>query len=211
MNPLPANRGGVEALVQVSRGLVGVLHSSDARVAVDDADAALRAGLAVVEVTWTTRGAAAVVAELHTRQPEALIGAGSIFTAEQAHEALEAGARFLVGPNFARPVLDVAADRGALYVPGAATPSEVVRVAEAGCPLVKLFPIRELGGIGYLRALLGPLPWLRAMVTGGVSVDEAPAYLAAGAAAVGVGALFAGEATATADRVRRALAALPRP
>jgi 2-dehydro-3-deoxyphosphogluconate aldolase / (4S)-4-hydroxy-2-oxoglutarate aldolase len=184
-------------------GVVGVLRSASAAHALVIADAAAEAGLACIEITWTTPGAADVVRALRERRPELLVGAGSIFDEAQAHEAWEAGAAFLVSPHLAHGVSDVCRSLGALYVPGAATASEVVAATERGHPLVKLFPIAQLGGAEFVRALRGPIPGLRAMVTGGVGPDEVAGYLAAGAVLVGLGSVFGSDADETRRRVAR--------
>jgi 2-dehydro-3-deoxyphosphogluconate aldolase / (4S)-4-hydroxy-2-oxoglutarate aldolase len=183
------------------RGVVGVLRSDDAARATAQAEAAIDAGLACVEITWTTPGAADVVRDLRERHPRLLLGAGSVFDDEQAAEAVAAGAEFVVGPHLSEAVSAACAAMDVLYVPGAATPTEVVRAMELGHPLVKLFPIAQLGGPGFVRALLGPIPALRALVTGGVDAGDVDGYLDAGAALVGLGSIFALDEAETRRRV----------
>jgi 2-dehydro-3-deoxyphosphogluconate aldolase / (4S)-4-hydroxy-2-oxoglutarate aldolase len=190
-------------LASTPRGVVGVLRSDSATAALDLAGASLEAGLGCIEITWTVPDAGGVVRALVERQPNALVGAGSIFTADAAREAIDAGALFLVSPHTSEAVSAVCREANVLYVPGVATPTEVVRALELGHDLVKVFPIAQLGGTAYVRALRGPLPRLRLMVTGGVATDEVPAYLEAGATFVGLGSVFGRDAETTRERVAR--------
>jgi 2-dehydro-3-deoxyphosphogluconate aldolase / (4S)-4-hydroxy-2-oxoglutarate aldolase len=183
------------------RGVVGVLRSDDATRATALAEAAVGAGLACVEVTWTTPGASDVVRGLRERHPALLVGAGSVFTDDQATNARAAGAEFVVSPHLAESVSAACSAMGVLYVPGAATPTEVIRAMEMGHPMVKLFPIAQLGGPAFVKALRGPIPGLRAMVTGGVGADDVSAYLDAGAVLVGLGSVFAKDDAETRERV----------
>jgi 2-dehydro-3-deoxyphosphogluconate aldolase / (4S)-4-hydroxy-2-oxoglutarate aldolase len=105
---------------------------------------------------------------------------------EQADAAIDGGAEFLVTPAVRPAVIERAVGRGALVLAGGLTPSELLAAHEAGAELVKLFPAR-LGGPAYLRDVLAPLPFLKLVPTGGVSAENARAYLDAGAAALGIG------------------------
>jgi 2-dehydro-3-deoxyphosphogluconate aldolase/(4S)-4-hydroxy-2-oxoglutarate aldolase len=183
-------------------GVVGVLRANDSGQAVAAAERAIAAGLRCVEVTFTIPGAAEVISGLAGRHPDVLIGAGTVLVPEQAEEAVDAGARFLVSPHLAEAVLERAGELGVLYVPGAMTPSEVHRAAELSGGMVKLFPVARLGGPAYVRDLLGPFPGLRLMVTGGVAMSEVADYRRAGAAVVGLGSVFA----AAPEELRAALA-----
>jgi len=116
-----------------------------------------------------------------------MIGAGSIISAALARQAIEDGAEFLVCPGLSSEVVGVARDGGVPILPGVATPSEVQRAAGLGLTAVKLFPAAQLGGPSYLRALAGPFPSMKFVPTGGVSFENARAYLEAGALAVGIG------------------------
>ena len=116
-----------------------------------------------------------------------MIGAGSIISAALARQAISDGAEFLVSPGLSAEVVHIAQDRGVPILPGVATPSEVQHAAALGLTAVKLFPVAQLGGPAYLRALGGPFPAMKFVPTGGVNFENAQAYLAAGALAVGIG------------------------
>jgi 2-dehydro-3-deoxyphosphogluconate aldolase/(4S)-4-hydroxy-2-oxoglutarate aldolase len=175
-------------------------HRLVAIVRGDDPDAARRtvltlfdAGLALVEVSLTTAGAETVIAGARdVLGPEALLGCGTVITAADARRAVDAGASFAVTPALGDG-LDALRALGLPVIGGAFTPSEVVQAMARGVDAVKLFPA-QLGGPAYLRALRDPFPELPIVPVGGVGVDQVEAYLAAGAAAVGVGSPLVGDA-----------------
>jgi 2-dehydro-3-deoxyphosphogluconate aldolase / (4S)-4-hydroxy-2-oxoglutarate aldolase len=184
-------------------------------------EGAVRAGLALsaggvvgIEITFTTPEADRAIARLREADDDLLVGAGTVTSAEQLGAAVRAGAAFAVSPHINPALAMVADEEGILYLPGALTPTEVVQAGELA-PVVKLFPA-GLGGPGYLKALLAPLPSMRIVPTGGVEARNVGEWLAAGALAVGAGgelcppALIADEAfDAITERARgfaRALA-----
>jgi len=132
--------------------------------------AAARGGLRAVELTFTTPGALEALRELRGRLPgDVLLGAGTVMNARQGLAALEAGAAFLVSPHLGEDVLELCRARGAPYVPGVLTPTEVVRAQVLGAEVVKLFPAGSSRGVPYLKDLLGPFPGLPVLATGGSS------------------------------------------
>ncbi|MEV5752976.1 bifunctional 4-hydroxy-2-oxoglutarate aldolase/2-dehydro-3-deoxy-phosphogluconate aldolase [Actinoallomurus sp. NPDC052308] len=161
-----------------------VLRTPDADGAVRAADTLLAAGLTVIELTATTPGWADALAGLRRANPAAVLGAGTVTTAEDARRALDAGADFLVSPHPAEAVRAVAAETGTVFLEGGFTPGEVA--AAAGRGIAKLFPA-HVGGPAYLRSVLAVLPGARVVPTGGIALTDVPAYLEAGAYAVGVG------------------------
>ncbi len=117
---------------------------------------------------------------------ELLLGAGTVLDAEMARSAIGAGAQFLVTPAFLPDVIKVGRDAGILVVSGAFTPTEILEASRAGADLVKVFPA---GGVGpaYIRDVLGPLPTIPLVPTGGVNLGNCAAFLAAGAYTVAIG------------------------
>ena len=169
-------------------GVVGVLRAPSAERAVAASLAAARGGLRAIELTFTTPQVGAALRELRGRLPAGvMLGAGTLTTAAQAHEAIEAGASFLVSPHLGEDVLEVAQAAGVPYLPGVLTPTEIVRARRLGAQMVKIFPAGSAGGAAYLKDLLGPFPDLQVMVTGGIQPAEVPTYRQAGALAVGLG------------------------
>lgn len=146
-------------------------------------EAAVRAGFRIVEFTLTVPAALDRIGEF-ARREGLVTGAGTVLTVDQARSAVEAGARFLVSPVVDEEIIDEARRLEVAIMPGAHTPSELLRAHRAGAPLQKLFPAPGAGP-AYVRAVLGPLPFLRIVPTSGVDASNAADYLAAGAFAVG--------------------------
>ncbi len=121
-----------------------------------------------------------------TLPPGFLIGAGTVVDAETARAAIDAGARFIVGPVFRPAVIEAAHAAGAAAMPGCFSPTEILAAWEAGADLVKVFPATALGP-AYFKDLHGPMPQVRLMPTGGVSLENAGDWIRAGAVAIGVG------------------------
>jgi 2-dehydro-3-deoxyphosphogluconate aldolase/(4S)-4-hydroxy-2-oxoglutarate aldolase len=178
------------ALMHLPR-VVGVLRRPTPEAALEAARAAIRGGLEALEVTCTIPDAAQVVRVLVAEQRSCVIGAGTVLGADQATDLIQAGCRFLVGPNLEPDVLEVARAAEIAYIPGVLTPNEIARALRLGVEVVKLFPITSVGGVQYLRDIRGPFPTLRCMVTGGVRGDQVQSYLEAGALSVGLGEIFA--------------------
>ena len=169
-------------------GIVPVVRAPSSALAVRAAEALLEGGVSVLEITMTVPDAVSVVALLSERFGErALVGAGTVLNAEQAHACLDAGARFIVSPGLDLATVEAVQARGVAMLPGALTPSEVMAAAKAGADMIKIFPCSALGGAAYLRALRGPLPHVKLLPTGGVNLGTAHEYIAAGAVALGVG------------------------
>jgi 2-dehydro-3-deoxyphosphogluconate aldolase / (4S)-4-hydroxy-2-oxoglutarate aldolase len=161
-------------------------HKDRARRAMD---AAVRGGMRVVEFTLTVPGVFDLIAEFAERE-DVVVGAGTVLTPEQANDAVDAGARFLVSPVVDEAVIEVAHTRGVVAMPGVHTPTELLRAHRAGAQLQKLFPA-PAGGPAWVRSVLGPMPFLKIVPTNGTSAENAAAWLDAGAYACGfVASLF---------------------
>ena len=190
-----------------------ILRTDVEEAAAPAMDAAVRGGFRVVEFTLTTPGALERIAEF-SRREDVVVGAGTVLSVEQARAAVEHGARFLVSPVVDAAVIEEATRLGVASMPGTHTPTEMARAHAAGAPLQKLFPAPGLGP-AYVRACLGPLPFLRVVPTNGVDVHNARAWLDSGAYALGfVAPLFDAQEVANGDverieaRARALLAAI---
>jgi len=167
--------------------LVAVVRAGDAEGAVRATDALVAGGVRGIEITYTTPGAADAIATIAERHGDTVtLGAGTIRTRAQADEAVAAGARFLVSPGTRPELADAMRRTGAALLLGALTPSEVMAALDAGADIVKLFPA-ALGGPAYLSGLRGPFPEVAFCPTGGVNPTTIPAWLRAGAVALGAG------------------------
>ncbi|MFA5006782.1 MAG: bifunctional 2-keto-4-hydroxyglutarate aldolase/2-keto-3-deoxy-6-phosphogluconate aldolase [Candidatus Izemoplasmatales bacterium] len=179
----------------VSGGVVAVVRAQSEDQAVRIAEACVQGGIAAIEITFTVPGAPAVIAALSARFSAAplLIGAGTVLDATAADAAIAAGARFLVGPNFAPEVALRAAAADVPYLPGTLTPTEMAAAIAAGCTHLKLFPGSAFGP-SYVKAVKGPFPHVEIMPTGGVSLENVGEWIKAGVFAVGVGSELTGPA-----------------
>jgi len=143
--------------------------------------------LTTIEITFDSDDPTIQIRSILGAFPELTVGAGTILDTRQAEAAIGAGASFLVSPVVSAAVLSTCLEADLPYLPGAATPTEIWSAYEAGATAVKVFPARELGGPAYLAALRAPLEGIPLVATGGIGLDDIPRYLAAGAAAVGLG------------------------
>lgn len=155
---------------------VVVVH--DVAHAVPVARALVDGGLPVIELTLRTPVALDAIEAIANDVPEILLGAGTVVAPEQARQAADAGARFLVSPGTTDTLAAAMRETGLPHLPGAATVSEVLRLRELGYEDMKLFPASACGGIGFLKAVSSPVPSARFCPTGGVSAANAPDYLA---------------------------------
>ncbi len=160
-----------------------ILRTSIGQAATPAMDGALRGGFKVIEFTLTTPGARELIGEFSKRQG-IVVGAGTVLTADDAEAAVDAGAAFLVSPVVDEAVIEAARSLGVAMMPGTHTPTEMLRAHRAGASLQKLFPAPGIGP-AYIKACLGPMPFLRIVPTSGVDESNAAAYLQAGAFAVG--------------------------
>ena len=157
-------------------GIVPVVVLNDAEAAVPTARALLRGGINVMEITFRTAAARASIAKVAAEVPEMIVGAGTVVSVEQAREAVEAGAKFLVSPGSDADVIREAARLGAPIVPGVVTPSEIMMGLKLGVKLFKFFPAESYGGLKTIKALCGPFPQIRFIPTGGISQANAGEY-----------------------------------
>lgn len=188
---LPRSRAATDELI-ASR-VIAIIRTDDVSRVLALARAIIEGGIRAIEISLTCRGALDAIARLSAHAPAGtMVGAGTVLSAAQAEAAITAGSQFLFSPSFDAEVLRIAQGRGIPYVPAALTPTEVLSLFRHDLQLIKIFPAGPLGAV-YLRDLLGPLPELRAIPTGGITRENARSFLDAGAVAVGIGgALTAG-------------------
>lgn len=172
----------------LDEGVIPVVRVTSAQEAIEVSDAIKEGGISLIEITMSVQGAIDVIKELTKKYgDEIIMGAGTILDPETARAALLAGAQFIVTPTLNLDVIQIAHRYSAVVVPGAMTPTEILTAWNAGADMVKVFPAAQLGGPEYLRALKGPLPQILLVPTGGVNLQNAGAFIKAGASAIGVG------------------------
>jgi 2-dehydro-3-deoxyphosphogluconate aldolase/(4S)-4-hydroxy-2-oxoglutarate aldolase len=170
-----------------SPGIVAVVRAPSQEMVLPLAEALLAGGVRAIEVTMTTPGAIRAIETLAARLgKDALIGVGTVLHVETLHEAVAAGAEFVVSPICRCELAVAAAELSRPVMLGAFTPTEAQRAYEAGADFVKLFPAETLG-VGYIKAIRAPLPHLKIVPTGGVTVENIAEFFKAGCPAVGVG------------------------
>jgi 2-dehydro-3-deoxyphosphogluconate aldolase/(4S)-4-hydroxy-2-oxoglutarate aldolase len=168
-------------------GVVAVIRIKDPDKLAGVVDALMAGGVRALEVTMSVPGAVELIRGLAKRLPdEFLLGAGTVLDAETAARVIDAGAKYVVSPVFRTAVIDACHARGAAAMPGCFTPTEILAAWDAGADVVKVFPATALGP-GYIRDVRAPLPQVKMMPTGGVTLDNAGDWIRAGAVAVGAG------------------------
>lgn len=171
----------------VALGLVAVVRVPRRELVLPVCEALVSGGVLALEITLTVPDALAVIREVSEKfGARALVGAGTVLNVTQAGAVLEAGAQFLVSPVMRPELIAVAHAAEKPVMIGAYTPTEAQLAHEAGADFIKIFPADKLGP-GYIKNLRGPLPHLRIVPTGGVDLQTAAEFFAAGCVALGVG------------------------
>ncbi|MDZ5648549.1 bifunctional 4-hydroxy-2-oxoglutarate aldolase/2-dehydro-3-deoxy-phosphogluconate aldolase [Nitrospirillum sp. BR 11828] len=142
------------------------------------AEALVEGGVRVLEVTLRTEAALAAIETIAAKVPDAVVGAGTVVTPDQVGRVQDAGSQFIVSPGCYPALLDEVLAKGVPFLPGTATPSEVMALQARGLRHVKLFPAEAVGGLKLIKSLASPLPGVTFCPTGGISVKTAPDYLA---------------------------------
>jgi 2-dehydro-3-deoxyphosphogluconate aldolase/(4S)-4-hydroxy-2-oxoglutarate aldolase len=197
-------------------GIVPVVRAPSPELAMRAAEAVLAGGISIFEITMTVPDAPAVIRALVEKlRDRAVVGAGTVLDVDSAHKCIDAGAAFIVSPGLDLPTIKAAHGHAVPIMPGALTPTEVITAWKAGADMVKIFPASAVGGPKYIKALKGPLPDVKMLPTGGVNASTAGDFIAAGAAALGVGgelvdiaALKRGEDAVITERARELVAAV---
>ena len=184
-------------------GIIPIFYHKDIEVAKQVVKACYEGGIRVCEFTNRGDFACEVYAELIKFAakdcPDMIIGVGSIVDAPTAALYIQLGANFIVAPYFNAEVAKLANSRLIPYMPGCGSVTEIAMAQQAGCDVCKLFPADVLG-VAFVKAIKGPMPWTKLMITGGVKPEESniKAWFDAGATCVGMGSnLFPGEVLAT--------------
>ncbi len=171
--------------------IIAVIRSTDLQTGRKIAQAAAAGGIKLIEITANSDRPWELIELLRAELPDCSIGTGTVLTISDALNAIACGAEYIFTPHLDLRLIDAATTAEIPIIPGALTPTEIITAWHAGATAVKVFPIQSVGGTSYLQVLQGPIAHIPLIPTGGVTVDNAPAFLAAGAVAVGLaGSLF---------------------
>lgn len=171
----------------VDPGLIAVIRTARREDVLPVCEALLEGGVHGLEITMTVPEALKAINEARERfGAKVVLGAGTVINAQMCRDAMSAGAEFIVSPIMRPEIAHAAYAAGRPVMLGAYTPTEAQAAHEAGADFVKIFPADRLGP-GYIKAILGPLPHLRIVPTGGVDLETVPEFIKAGCAALGVG------------------------
>ena len=188
----------VDTLIKASA--VAVVRLTDPTKLIKVAEAIYAGGVSAIEITMTVPNAVKMIEEASKQIGSYMqIGVGSVLDSDTAQKAIDAGAKYVVSPIFKKEIIETAHKNNIPAMPGAFTPTEIQTAYEAGADIVKVFPA-DVVGMAFFKGVLAPMPHLKLMPTGGVSLTNAGDWLKAGACAVGVGtALLDKKAIASED------------
>jgi len=171
----------------INPGIVAVIRADSSEQLIGAAEALYEGGVIGLEVTMTTPNALQVISDVSKRfGKKVLVGVGTVLDTETCRAAILAGAQFAVTPVLRPEVIKMCNRYGIPVAAGAYTPTEAITAYESGADFVKIFPADQLGP-QYIKNILGPLPQLRIIPTGGVTVATVDAFIKAGCVALGAG------------------------
>ena len=171
----------------LSSKVIAVIRMSDTEKLAKVVEAVKAGGVKAIEITMTTPSALEIIAAMAKKKaPDVLIGAGTVLDPETAVQVIHAGADFVVSPVTDPAMITVCRRYDKLVAPGAFSPTEILRAWQSGADIVKVFPATSVGP-KYFKDILGPLPHVRLMPTGGVSLENARDFIASGACCVAIG------------------------
>lgn len=165
---------------------MAVIRTSTPSVAIACGRCAVEGGITCVEISWQTPQIDVVIRTLRRDFPELILGAGTLTTREMVQKAISWGSQFLFSPVHTVEVIEAARAEEVPIVAGATTPTEIFTAWQRGATAVKVFPVANLGGVSYIKALKPVFPDIPLIPTGGVTIENAKSFLQAGAVAVGL-------------------------
>ena len=162
--------------------IYGIIREDDTKRALELANAYIEGGIKVLELNCPLE-----VCEIISKKDDVVVAQGGVITKDQAHEALKVGAQIISSPIFQANLVRFASCYSAFLIPSVTTPNEAYTAWRARVPLIKIYPVHEMGGAEYIKDLVKPMPFLNLLPCGFVKISEVNEYLKAGAQCVGVG------------------------
>ncbi|HEX3037060.1 MAG TPA: bifunctional 4-hydroxy-2-oxoglutarate aldolase/2-dehydro-3-deoxy-phosphogluconate aldolase [Thermodesulfobacteriota bacterium] len=168
-----------------------VIRAGNSGRALEFTEACIEGGLKLIEITFSFPGAETVIREL-SRNSDIFVGAGTVLNLDMAKVAVNSGAQFIVSPHTDKEIISYVKSSSLMVTSGALTSNEILTAWNLGADMVKVFPIKSVGGASYIKAVKEPLPFIEIMTTGGVTVENFQEFLQAGATAVGLSSTLIG-------------------
>jgi 2-dehydro-3-deoxyphosphogluconate aldolase/(4S)-4-hydroxy-2-oxoglutarate aldolase len=170
-----------------AKAAVAVIRMTDTEKLLNVIEAIQKGGVSIIEITMTVPNAVTMIEQVSRAvAKDVTVGVGTVLDGATAQAAINAGARFVVGPIFKKEIIEIAHRNDVPALPGCFTPTEIQTAYEAGADIIKVFPA-DVVGMAFFKGILAPMPHLPLMPTGGVTLTNAGEWLKAGACAVGVG------------------------
>ncbi|MBE0572124.1 MAG: bifunctional 4-hydroxy-2-oxoglutarate aldolase/2-dehydro-3-deoxy-phosphogluconate aldolase [Ignavibacteriaceae bacterium] len=177
----------------IDNGVVAVVRTKSPDKLIKIVEAIYEGGIKCIEVTMTVPNALNMITQVRkSASPEILVGVGSVLDSDTAQKAIDAGAQYVVSPIFIKEIIATAHKNNVPVMPGCFTPTEIFNAQQAGADIVKVFPADVLG-MSFFKSIKAPMPNLKIMPTGGVTLDNAGDWIKSGACAVGIGSALLDE------------------
>ncbi len=169
-----------------SEPVIGIIRGVNEESLEGVVDASLAGGLRFLEITLNTPNSFHLIKKINSKYSQLQVGAGTVLSVEDAKKAIDAGATYIVAPNFDEEIAKFCVENKTAYFPGALTPTEIQKAWESGATMVKVFPASQVGP-AYFKTIKGPFDKIKLMAVGGVNPSNIKDYLGAGADAVALG------------------------
>lgn len=179
--------------------LIAILRGADPDDVLRIAEALYEGGIRLLEITMNSKKPLKVIGQLaETYDKRMLIGAGTVLDPKSARDAVDAGAKFILSPVVSKKTIKATKNAGALSIPGAFTPTEILEAYQAGGDIIKVFPAGS-GGAAYIRDVMGPLSHIPMLPTGGINLDNIRSFTKIGVAGYGIGSSLVDSKQALSD------------
>jgi 2-dehydro-3-deoxyphosphogluconate aldolase/(4S)-4-hydroxy-2-oxoglutarate aldolase len=165
---------------------IAVIRTNDLNLGLAMAKAVSDGGIRLIEITWNSERPVQLIRQICEQLPHCTIGTGTVLNLEQLQEAIAAKVQFCFTPHVNPTLIQTAINADIPMIPGALSPTEITTAWQLGASCVKVFPVQAIGGVSYIKGLQGPLRFIPLIPTGGVTLDNAAAFIKAGAIAVGL-------------------------
>jgi 2-dehydro-3-deoxyphosphogluconate aldolase / (4S)-4-hydroxy-2-oxoglutarate aldolase len=165
---------------------IAVIRTNDLNLGLEMAKAVSAGGIRLIEITWNSEKPVQLIRQICEQLPNCTIGTGTVLNLQQLQEAIAAKVQFCFTPHVNPTLIQTAINADIPIIPGALSPTEITTAWQLGASCVKVFPVQAIGGVSYIKGLQGLFGFIPLIPTGGVTLDNAAAFIKAGAIAVGL-------------------------